>query len=88
MTLSFLQQSTLDPTKSAWEIFNAPFDYAATPIGPLWCQIMINKKTSVRNSWDFCRKYGWSLGCSLEHYQCQHVASKDTKAVQVSDTLE
>ena len=29
-TLIFLRQSTLDPTKSAWEFFNAPFEYVAT----------------------------------------------------------
>ena len=88
MTLNFLRQSTIDPTKSAWEIFNDSFDYVATPIGPLGCQIIIHKKPSVRNSWDFHVKYGWSLSFSLEHYRCQHVAPKDTKAVQVSDTLE
>ena len=40
----------------------------------------------MRNTWDFCGKDGWSLGCSLEHYQCQRVAPKYTKAVQISDT--
>ena len=42
----------------------------------------------MRNLWDFRRKYGWSLGCSLEQYRCQCVAPKDTKAVQVSVTLD
>ena len=88
MTLNFLRKSTLDPTKSAWEFFNAAFDYAATPIGPLGCRIIIHKKPSVRNSWDIRWKDGWSLGCPLEHYRRQRVAPKDTKAVQVSDTLE
>ena len=88
MTLNFLQQSTLNPTKSAWEFFNAPFDYAATPIWSLGCRIIIRKKPSMRNTWDFCKKDGWSLGCSLEHYRCQHVAPKETKAFQISDTLE
>ena len=74
----FLRQSTLDPTKSAWEFFNAPFDYAATPIEPLGFRITIHKKPSVRNTWDFRGKYGWSLGCSLEHYRCQRVAPKYT----------
>ena len=64
-TLNFLRQSNLNPTKSAWEFFNAPFDYAATPIGPLGYRIIIHKKTRVRNSWDFRGKYGWILGCSL-----------------------
>ena len=88
MTLIFLRQLTLEPTKSAWEFFNAPFDYAATPLGLLGCRIIIHKKPSVRNTWDFRGKYGWSLVCFLEHYRCQRVAPKDTKAVQISDTHE
>ena len=88
MTLNFLQQSTLNPTKSAWGFFNAAFYYDATPIGLLGCQMIIHKKTSVRNSWEFCGKDGWILGCFLEHYRCQRVAPKDTKYVQVFDTLE
>ena len=43
MTLNFLKKWTLDPTKSAWEFFNTPFDYAATPLGFLGCQIIIHK---------------------------------------------
>ena len=43
MTLNFLRQSTLKPTKPALECFNAPFEYAATPIGPLGCQIIVHK---------------------------------------------
>ena len=42
----------------------------------------------MRNTWEFRGKYVWSLGCSLEHYRCQRVAPKDTKAVQISDTIE
>ena len=42
MTQFFLRQSTLDPTKSAWKFFNTPFDYAATPLGPLGCRIIIH----------------------------------------------
>ena len=42
----------------------------------------------MRNTWDFRGKYGWSLGCYLEHYWCHRVAPKDIKAVQISDTLK
>ena len=42
----------------------------------------------MRNTWDFRGKYGWILGCFLEHYRCQRVAPKGTKAVQIFDTLE
>ena len=88
MTLNFLRQSTLDPTKLAREFSNAAFDYAATPILPLGCRIIIHNKPSVSNSWGFRGKDGWSLCCSLEHYRCQRVAPKDTKDVQLSNTLE
>ena len=88
MKPSFLRQSTLNPTKLEWEFFNTPFDHAATPIGPLGCRITIHKKPSVRNTWEFRGKDGWSLGCSLEHYRRQRVAPKDTKAVQISNTLK
>ena len=42
MMLNFLRQSTLDPTKLTWEFFNTPFEYAATPLGPLGCWIIIH----------------------------------------------
>ena len=64
------------------------FDYSATLIGPLRCRLIIRQETSVRNSWEFRRKDGWSFRCSLEYDQCQHVSQKDTNAFQVSDTLE
>ena len=35
MQLNMLRQSTLNPRISAWEFFNGPFDYDATPFGPL-----------------------------------------------------
>ena len=35
ITLNFLRQSTADPTISAWEFFSGPFNYDATPLGPL-----------------------------------------------------
>ena len=44
MTQIFLRKSTLDPTKSTLEFFNTPFDYAATPLGPFGCRIIIHKK--------------------------------------------
>ena len=54
MTLNFLRKSTLNPTKSEWEFFNAPFDYAATPFGPLGRRIIIHKKIA-------CTTHGASM---------------------------
>ena len=50
LTLSLLRQATLDPTRSAWSYFHGPFNYDATPIGPLGCDIIAHKKTGTRHS--------------------------------------
>ena len=41
-----------------------------------------------RPSWDFSEKDGWNVGISLEYYSYHLIVAKDTKAVQVSDTVE
>ena len=33
--LKLLRQATLNPRISEWEYFNAAFEYAATPLGPI-----------------------------------------------------
>ena len=71
MTLNFLRQSTLNPKLSAYEFFEGPFNFDATPLGPLGFRIIAHLKSDARNSWDFCGKGGWSISMSLEHYRCQ-----------------
>ena len=64
------------------------FSYNHTPLGPLGCRVLIHKKTWNSNSWDYRGKEGWGCGVAEWHYRCQNVISKDTKATQVSDTVE
>ena len=79
MTLNFLRQSTFNRTSAAWEYFSGPFQYDATPLGPLGMNAIIHKKSSRRHSWDFRGKYGWIVGAAIDHYRCQKVVSEDTK---------
>ena len=53
LTLNILRQSSLNPKILAWEYFQGPFDYKATPLVPLGFSVMIHRKTSNRKSWDF-----------------------------------
>ena len=69
LTLNLLRQATLNPTQSAWSCFHGPFNYDATPIGPLGCDIIAHKKTGTRHSWDFCGAAGWNVGVALQHYR-------------------
>ena len=87
LTLNLLRQATLDPSRSAWSYFHGPFNYDATPIGPLGCDIITHKKTGTRHSWDFRVADGWNVGVVLQHYRCYKIMAKATRAAQVSDTV-
>ena len=53
LTLNLLRQATLDPSQYAWSYSHGSFNYDATPIGPLGCDIISHRKIGTRNSWDF-----------------------------------
>ena len=88
LTLNLLRQATLDPSRSAWAYSHGPFNYDATPIGPIGFNIIAHKKTGTKNLWDFRGASGWNVGLALQHYQCHTILEKSTQAAQVSDTVE
>ena len=88
ITLNLLRQSKANPTMSAYECMHGPFDYNATPLGPLGCPVFIHKKTSQRHTWDFRGREGWSIGAAMDSYRCDKVIPRDTMAVTISDTVE
>ena len=88
LTLKFLRQATLKPTRYAWSYFHGPFNYDSTPIGPLGCDIITQKKIGMRNSWDFRGAEGWYVGVALQHYRCHTIMSKATRVAQIYDTVE
>ena len=87
-TLNLLQKSTLDPSISTWEYFNAPHSYDATPLGLLGCKISIQNKPKTRKSWDFRACDGFNIGPAFHHYRCFHIMENTTKALLFSDTIE
>ena len=88
VTLKLIRQATLDPSKLSWSYFHSPFNYDATPIGTLGCNIITHKKTGTRNLWDFRDTAGWNVGVALQQYQYYTIVAKSTKAAQVSVTVE
>ena len=87
LTFNLILQSTLEPSGSAWAYLHGPFNYDATPIGNLGCNIIAHKKNGTRNSWDFRGAAGWNVGVELQHYRCHTIVTKTTLAAQVSDTV-
>ena len=88
LTLKLIRQATLDPTRSAWSYFHRPFNYYATPIGALGCDIITHKKTGTRHSWNFHVAAGWYVGVALQHYHCHTIVAKATRASKISDTVD
>ena len=78
----------MDPTISAWEYFQGPFNYDVTHLWPLGFNEITQNKTSTRNLWDYCGDAAWNIGVSLKHYCYQNIVSKSTKAMQISDTIK
>ena len=88
LTLNLLRQATLDPSRSAWSYSHGPFNYDATPIRTLGCNIIAYQNTGTRHSWDFCGAADWNVGVALQHYRCHTIVVKATQASQISDTVE
>ena len=65
LILNLLRQATLEPSRSAWAYFHSPFNYDATPLRTLGCDIIAHKKTRTRHSWDFRGSADWNFGIAL-----------------------
>ena len=50
ITVNLLRQSATKPTISAWEHFNGPYNFDATPMGPPGCRVISHAKGSTRAS--------------------------------------
>ena len=86
LNLDLLRQATLNPRMSAWEYFNGAFDYAATPLGPIGCKIIIHNTSYNRKSWDQRGLKVFSVGPALHHYLCIQSIDSKTKALLITDT--
>ena len=88
LTIKLLQKATLKPSMPAWEYFNGAFDYTATPLGPIGCNIIIHATSNKRKSWDQRGREGFSVGPALQHYHCIQEIDSKTKALIVTDIVE
>jgi hypothetical protein len=82
LTVYLLHTSKLDPTKSAWEFLNGPFNYDATPMGPPGSRIIAHAKGATRRSWDCGGIGGFYIGPAMNHYRCYSLLRNNTQAAQ------
>ncbi len=67
-TLNLLRASKIDPTKSAYEILNGPYDWNKYPLAPLGCKAIVYEDGDTRGSWASRGVDSWYLGPSKDHY--------------------
>ena len=88
VTLNLLRQSNISPAIFAWDHFNGPFNFGATPIAPLGSPTVIHNKSGTCKSWDFRVRKGFTIGPALKHYCCFQVVDSTKKSIIISDTIE
>jgi hypothetical protein len=86
--LNLLRASRIDPTKSAYEIVNGPYDWNRYPLAPLGCKAVIYKDGDIRGSWASRGVDGWYLGPSKDHYRCNLYFVPETRAYRISGSTE
>jgi hypothetical protein len=50
LSINLLRQATLNPRILAWELFQGPFDFNKTLLGPVGCWVLIHAKPATRRS--------------------------------------
>ncbi len=87
-TLNMLRASRIDPSKSAYEILNRPYDWNRYPLAPLGCKAVVYKDGNTQGSWAFCGVNAFYLGPVKDHYRCDNYYIADTHAYRVSRSTE
>ncbi len=80
--------SRIDPTKSAYEILDGPYDWNRYPLAPLGCKAIVYKDGNTRGSWASRGVDAWYLGPSKDHYRCNLYYIIETRAYHVSGSTE
>jgi hypothetical protein len=83
-----MRASRIDPTKSAYEILNGPYNWNRYPLAPLGCKAIVYKDGNSRGSWAWGGINAWYLGPSKDHYGCDYYYIIETRAYPISGSTE
>jgi hypothetical protein len=83
-TLNLLRALRVDPTKSAYEILNSPYDWNRYPLAPLGCKAVVYEDSDTRGLWASRGVDAFYLGPAMDHYRCDHYYIPDTQAYRIS----
>jgi hypothetical protein len=86
--LNMMRASRVDPTRSAYEVLNGPYDWNWYPLAPLGCKAVVNEDGDTRGSWASRGVHGWYLGPSKDHYRRNLYFIPEMKAYCISGSTK
>ena len=63
------------------------YDYNKLLPAPMGCAAMVYNKPDTRQTWDDHAINGYYFETLREHYQCYKIWIKETRSIQVADTV-
>jgi hypothetical protein len=87
LTLNMLGPSNVRHTVSAHTYVYGQHDYNRMPLAPLGCATQCFAANTQRLTFGAHSMDSWYIGTSNEHYRCQKVFLKETRAEQITDTI-
>ena len=87
-TLNLLRASRINPSISAYEALNGPYNWDRYPLAPPGCKAVIYEAPAVRGSWASRGTDAWYLGPSIDHYRCNLYFVPETRAYRISGSAE
>jgi hypothetical protein len=86
--LNLMQALHIDPTKSAYEILNGPYNWNRYPLAPLGCKAIVYKDGNSQGLWASWGIDVWYMGPSKDNYRCDYYYIIETRAYRISGLTE
>jgi hypothetical protein len=87
-TLNLLRTSRHDPTKSAYERLNSPYDFNKWPMAPPGTKAVIWENPTTRQSWAPRGIDASYIGPSKDHYRLYKFYCPETQAIRVNRSTQ
>ena len=87
-SINLLRRSRINPTISAYETLEGPYDWNRYPMAPLGTKAIIYEDSDTRASWAPHGLDAWFLGPSRDHYRCHLYFVPETSGYRVSGSAE
>ena len=72
-TLNMMRPSNVNPTISAWEHMNGPYNFDRHPLAPAGIKVAVHEKPNERGTWAAHATIGFYLGPAMQHHRCYRV---------------